>query len=227
MFPFITLFCMFNFLNIDLIESSIDSHSGISYINTAEDLLSDGITDSGERVDIEHLFVLAAVVDPQLRNHAILGLASIERDTDFKHELLAMRTGNIQILAPQVIQSDSLNQETEKNTVIGICKTLSKIRKGQTIKVEEAEALSPWGYLFPDSLESFTTAQRQRVINNSLAHSTLKVERAILGGPTVWSADLSLTGGRPVALSINDDLASKFRVNPSHRIKRNGSWVEK
>ena len=111
MFPFIILFFLFNFLDKDLIESSIDPHSGISYINTAEDLLSDGITDSRERVDIEHLFVLAAVVDPQLRNHAILGLASIERDADFRHELLSMRTGNIPILAPQVIQADSLNPE--------------------------------------------------------------------------------------------------------------------
>ncbi len=217
----------FVLLTQDSFESSIDPFNGLSYINTAEDLLSDGIQTTQERRDIEHLFVLAAVVDPQLRNHAILGLASIERDSDFMHELLAMRTMNQPLLIPQVLQAASITSESQSQVVKNICKSLTKIRRGQTIKKNEADSLKPWGYFFPSSLDSLSSSQRKRAITDELITATLQVELAVLGGPTVWSADLAVTGGRPVALSINDDLASRFRVNPLHRIKRNGVWMMK
>ena len=220
------LLCFFLMaLVADPIETSIDPFNGLSYIDTAEDLLSDGIQSSAERRDIEYLLVLSAVVDPQLRDHAILGLASIERDADFMHELLDMQTINQSLLLPQVIRPTTMQVNDESKTIEGIFKVLGKIRKGQIIKTQEAEALMPWGYLFPFSVDLLTTTRNRRPVTPELIQATLKVELAVLGGPTVWSADFATTSGRPIALSINEDLASRFNVNTNHRIKRNGKWV--
>ena len=55
--------------------------------------------------------------------------------------------------------------------------------------------------------------------------STLKVELTILGGSTLWSADIVTSGGHPVVMSMSDDLATLLSVDPTKRIRKNGKWV--
>ena len=59
-------------------EASLDKRIGLSYFRAAEDLVADSALLDQNRKLAEELFVLSAVIDPSLRNSAIIGLISVQ-----------------------------------------------------------------------------------------------------------------------------------------------------
>ena len=208
-------------------EDSIDVHNGMSYIRVAEDITSLGLNSRADKELVEHLYVLAGIVNPKLRESVILGLISVQDDSDFVQLLQAMKGRSTEVLVPSIINEHVLLQQIEPKKINEVCQVLSDIRSGSRISNQKANLLKPWGYLFPDGLEALIARiqNRTRAISKEDINATLKVELAILGGPTLWSADYNMTSGRPVTLSINDDLATIFGVDPTKRLRKNGLWV--
>ena len=206
-------------------SASLNQFNGLSYIQSAEDLMSDGVS-SDERRHIEHLFVIASIVDPQLRNHSIIGLIAIEDDATQRNKLRSFIPSNTQLVVPSVVQNEVLTIESQSNKATAICKVLTKIRKGQSIDQQELKLLEPWLYLF-DELPSASVNQARRTkLSENMLKATLQVELQVLGGPSVWSADYVATNGTPVSMNVNKDLAVMYNVNPSVRLLKNGRWVK-
>ena len=206
-------------------SDSLSRFNGLTYIQAAEDIISDGITED-ERKDVEHLFIIASIIDPQLRNHSILGLISIESDLIQRNKLRAFIPTTHQLVVPSVVQSETLSIESQPAQAVEICKVLTKIRKGIQIKKDELELLSPWYYLF-DTLPQTTTNQTRRtVLTENMIRATLQVELHVLGGASSWSADYVATDGTPASMNINEDLASMYNVNHANTHYKNGRWVK-
>ena len=207
------------------LESSLNQFNGLSYIQTAEDLMSDGISQD-ERRNIEHLFVLASIVDPQLRNHSIIGLIDIEADNSQRNKLKTMIPSLTQLVVPSVVQNEMLSIESQSVKAFAICKVLTKIRKGQSINQEELQLLEPWLYLFDELPNSTVSQARRNKLSENMLKATLQVELQVLGGASVWSADYVSTNGNPVSMNVNEDLAVMYNVNPAVRLFKNGRWVK-
>ena len=207
------------------LESSLNQFNGLSYIQTAEDLMSDGISQDELR-NIEHLFVLASIIDPQLRNHSIIGLMDIETDNSQRNKLKAMIPSLSQLVVPSVVQNEMLSIESQSVKVSAICKVLTKIRKGQSINQEELQLLEPWLYLFDELPTSTVNQARRNKLSENMLKATLQVELQVLGGASVWSADYVSTNGNPVSMNVNEDLAVMYNVNPAVRLFKNGRWVK-
>jgi len=222
-----TLILTFCILAPEPWERSIDIRNGISYIRVAEDLTATGIDSITKRDLITQLYVLSAITDPRLRDSAILGLASIELDEDFKLQLQSMEHQSDQLLVPSVILQSTSAGSVQPDSIDKLCSILNDIRKGKAVSSDRTNQLRPWGYLFKGGFDRFmrSSNQRRRTISRDTIESTLRVELAVLGGASLWSADYLATSGKPVALSLNDDLATMFKVDPTKRIRRNGEWV--
>jgi hypothetical protein len=199
----------------------------MSYIRAAEDITADGIDSIETRDIVTYLYVIAAITDVRLRDSAILGLISIESDEDLKLKLHSMEHLTDGLLVGSVITNTNSGLSAQSKSIDTLCSTLTTLRKGKTISVERANELRPWGYLFEGGFDNFMQAakQRRRALPQATIESTLRVELAVLGGPALWSADYAATSGKPVALSVNDDLATMFRVDPTKRLRKNGAWV--
>ena len=210
-------------------EQSIDIRDGMSYLKAAEDLTAAGIDSIHKRDLVTHLYVLSAITDQRLRDSAILGLISIESDEDFKLKLLSMEHQIDQLLVSSVIVSAHSLTGAKIESIDSLCTTITKIREGKAISDDRANELRPWGYLFEGGFDRFmqTAKLKRRTVSKETIDSTLRVELAVLGGAMLWSADYTATSGKPVALSLNDDLATMFKVDPTKRIRRNGEWVAK
>ena len=203
---------------------SLNQFNGLSYIHVAEDLMSDGAT-SNERRQIEHLFVLASIIDPQLRNHSFLGLIEIEENAAQRNKLKSLIPSTSQLLVPSVIVNDVLSIESQSIKAADICKVLTKIRKGQSISQNELDLLNPLFYLFDElPIASVNQARRTKLSENMLK-ATLHIELQVLGGASVWSADYVATNGNPVSMNVNEDLAVLYNVNPTAIMFKNGKWL--
>ncbi len=210
-------------------ESSIDPRDGLTYICVAEDLTSSGIQSSLQRKLIVELYVLAAVTDPRLRDSAILGilktLQTSEDNGPLIHQLQLLMHGK-PLLVPSVVNIEYTPLQNAK-LVESVCNTLSIMRQGKTISAKQADSLkSNWPNI-PDSFNVFfqDTQRRKKKLSQDEIESTLKVELAILGGSTLWSADVVTSGGHPVVMSMTDDLATLLSVDPTKRLRKNGKWV--
>ncbi len=201
--------------------TEIEPFNGMSYIEAAEDLQSNGITTSL----ITELYVLAAVAQPMYRDSAILGLLSIENNADVKLELHNLRDPTL-LLVPSMVNVPITPRLDDVATVETICDLLSDIRLGTPLRSEQVEKLRHLTYLFPIFKRILSEAQQKGMqLVESEIKSTLKVELAVLGGPTLWSADAVATGTRPVVVSMSDDIAALMKVDPTKRIRKNGRWV--
>mgnify|MGYP001318391847 CR=1 FL=1 len=208
-------------------EQSLDTRDGMSYIRAAEDITANGIDTIEKRNVATHLYVIAAITDARLRDSAILGIISIQSDEDLKLKLQSMEHLTDDLLIASVVSNTYSSLSAQSKSIDTLCSTLTSLRKGKNVSVERANELRPWGYLFDGGFERFMQAaqQRRRSIPEATIESTLRVELAVLGGPALWSADYAATSGKPVALSVNDDLATMFKVDPTKRLRKNGAWV--
>lgn len=210
-------------------ESSIDPQDGLTYIRAAEDLTSSGIHTSLQRTLIVELYVLAAVTDPRLRDSSILGilktLQTSEDNEPFIHQLQLLMH-NKPPLVPSVVNIQYSPLQDSK-VVESVCNTLSLMRQGKTITAEQADTLKLNWSNIPDSFDIFfqDTQRRRKQLSQDEIEITLKVELAILGGSTLWSADVVTSGGHPVVMSMSDDLATLLSVDPTKRIREKGRWV--
>lgn len=208
-------------------EQSLDTRDGMSYIHAAEDIIERGIHSIETRELVIHLYVIAAITDPNLRDSAILGIISVLSDDDLKLKLRSMENLTTELLVKSVLSIESSVTSSKLDSVDKLCSTLTSLRKGKTISVDSANELRPWGYLLEGGFDRFMQAakHRRRSVSQETIDSTLRVELAVLGGPALWSADFTATSGRPVALTLNDDLATMFNVDPTKRLRKNGAWV--
>ena len=211
----------------DAWEQTLDTRDGMSYIYAAEDITSLGINSIDTRDLVTHLYVIAAITDPRLRDSSILGLISILSDEDMKLKLHSIEHLTTGLLVSSVITNESFSSSSKSDSIDKLCSTLTSLRKGKTVSVESANELRPWGYLFEGGFDRFMRAAKQsrRLLSQETIESTLRVELAVLGGPALWSADYAATSGKPVALTLNDDLATMFNVDPTKRLRKNGAWV--
>lgn len=207
-------------------EDSIDAQDGMSYIRIAEDLSADGIRSTSQRKLITELYVFAAVTEPLYRDSAIRGIISIEKDENLILQLQNLLHSK-PLLIPTVVNIGR-NLTTQNEEVIeSVCDTLTLIRQGKTITSEQADSIQPWSFMFPESFGIFfqDTQRRKKTLTSDEIESTLKVELAVLGGSSLWSADMATSGGHPVVISMSDDLATLLSVDPTKRVRKNGRWV--
>jgi len=204
----------------------LDSSDGLTYIQVAEDLIAEGNLTNASRNLITELYVLAAVTDSTYRDSAILGIISVITDEELIHQLQ-----NIRVVTPLLVTSvvyshqSSYNQSGE--TIDSLCEILITLRQGKPISTEQAMMLRPWAFMFQNSFDMLfqSVQRRRRPLQKPEMDTTLKVELAILGGPTLWSADMAATGGHPVVVSMSDDIATLLSVDPTKRWRKNGQWV--
>lgn len=208
-------------------EETIDPRDGMSYIRVAEDITASGIRSIETRDLVTELYVFAAIADHHLRNSAILGLISIASDVDLQQRLHSVEQFAGGLLVPSIVGNKSVDIYAQPESVDTLCATLTSLRKGRTLSAESRNQLRPWGYLFEGGFDKFMQRanQRRRLLSQETIESTLRVELAILGGPLLWSADYAATSGKPVALSVNNDLATMFGIDPTKRVRKNGEWV--
>ena len=198
----------------------------LSYFRAAENIASLENLSSSERSDIRHLYVLSAVLDSSLRESAIVGLLDIENDPTLKRVLNSMRSNSEMLLVPEVALKKDSPLLLQSNSAEDLCETITSIRFGKRITSEQLQALRPWRYLFPNVFDQIIPNKvGKKLQSKSDIHTTLLVELAILGGPTVWSADYLESGGIPMSFTINDDLATLFQIDPTKTIRINGRWV--
>ena len=208
-------------------EDSLNPQDAMTYIRAAEDLSADGIRSSSQRKLITHLYVIAAVIDPVNRNSAILGVISIQSD-----ENLILQLKNLLHSSPALVPSvvnigPSLTTQDIKR-IESACDTLVAMRQGKTITDEQALAIRPWSFMFPQSFSVYfqETQRRKKILDRDEIESTFKVELEVLGGSSLWSADVATSGGNPVVMSLSDDLAALLSVDPTKKVHKNGRWVK-
>lgn len=209
----------------DTWEESIDSQDGMSYIRIAEDLSADGIRSTVQRKLITELYVFAAVAEPMYRDSAIRGIISIETDENLILQLQNLLYSK-PLLVPSIVNIGR-NLTTQNEEVIeSVCDTLTLIRQGKTITAEQADFIKPWSFMLPESFGIFfqESQRRKKTLTSEEIRSTLKVELAVLGGSSLWSADMATTGGNPVVISMSADLATLLSVDPTKRVRKNGRW---
>jgi hypothetical protein len=130
------------------------------------------------------------------------------------------------LLVPEVALKKDSPLLLQPNSAEDLCETITSIRFGKKITSEQLQALRPWRYLFPNVFDQIIANKvGKKLQSKSDIHATLLVELAILGGPTVWSADYLESGGIPMSFTISDDLATLFQIDPTKSIRKNGRWV--
>ena len=204
----------------------VDQNEPLSYFRAAEDISASNQLSTKDINDIRHLYVIAAVLDPSLRDNSILGLIEIEKDPILKSKLYAMRGNTGKLLVADVLTHKDSPLLYDGQEPAELCKTVVAIRNGKKIEVHELENLRPWRYLFPKIFDRVSTnSSRDKLTSPLQVFKTIKVELAILGGPSLWSADYVYSEGRPVSFSLNDDLASLLEIDSTKVIRRDGRWV--
>ena len=185
-----------------------------------------GIRSASQQRLISELYVLAAVIDPSLRDSAIKGIISNEQDETLKYQLHTLLI-HPPLLVPKVVGSRGQLRILDVETMQSASEAFVAMRQGKTITKEEADAVNPWAYLLPPTFNIFfqDNQRRRKILTSDEIQATYKAELSMLGGPSLWSADLASTGGNPVVITLNDDLATLIGVDPTKRIRKNGRWV--
>ncbi len=208
-------------------EFSLVKSEPMSYIRAAEDIGNSNLSRK-ELQNVRHLYVLAAVLDPSLRQSSILGLAGVKQNDAYLDLLHSMSKSENDLLVPEVVLSRPTATGTQQFTPLELCKTIEKIRNGgENLNLNELEQLHKWRHLFPKIYDRTLEKpiMREPLTSPVEVVKTIKVELAILGGPTVWSSDYIDTQGRPVTFSQSDDLASLFEIDPTKTNYVDGKWV--
>ena len=203
---------------------NLDVRDGLSYIRAAEDLKGTPSQSNSKVALIKELYVLAAVIDPIYKESAILGVISVESDDEVVSRLHNIRT-QPPLLVSGVVHNEQFSS-APKVEVEYVCQALTAYRMRRALSPEQLDALKAWSYLFPSSFENILRDASKKKRNPSThdINATLKVELFVLGGSTLWSADVVTVGNTPVVLSEINDLATLIGVAPSRKVRRDGRW---
>jgi hypothetical protein len=224
------LTCIFLFFVLSFNSQSdfkLDAKSPITYLKAAEDVaIITPILDEN-RTNCKHLYIIAAVLDPSLRESSLLGLIEIETDPILRSKLQAMHASSNTLLVPEVVLRKDSPLLLATQNVEDLCKVIADIRAGKKVTTQELDNLRPWRYLFPRIYDRILSnaSSRKKIISPAEILKTLQVELAIAGGASVWSAEYINTAGNPVSFTLNDDLASLYNIDPTTVIHRNGQWI--
>ncbi len=203
----------------------VDRNDPLSYFRAAEDIAAKSQLSSNDVKQIRHLYVIAAVLDPSLRDNSILGLIDIEKDPTLESMLHAMRETTGQLLVPEVLTHKDSPLLYDGQDPAELCKAIVAIRNGKKLDIE-IDKLRRWRYLFPKIYDRVLRSGSKSKLTSPLQIiKTIKVELAILGGPTIWSTDYVYSDGRPVSFSLSDDLATLFEIDPTKVVLKDGRWV--
>ena len=139
------LVILFTTLNLIHWSDNLDPENGLTYIEAADEIISDGIH-TDEIIDLKNLFVLASVIDPRLRIHSLRGLIHIENDSERKNELISLITSENALLIPEVVHSKTLLLNYSKD-IRSFLDIFNKIRKGNAITPEDKTLIKRGKYL--------------------------------------------------------------------------------
>jgi hypothetical protein len=216
-----------SFMSAGDLDDSLHPLDGMTYLRAAENIASEPKALETSRVLTEQLYVLSAIIDPILRDSAIIGLRSIQDNLEMIQKLDALRLESSVLLVPEVVVQNVHSELEQSETVQELCATLNEIRAGEKVNESQLRAFSPFRFRFPsafDRLMKSALVTQDRLSAKDMTTS-LRIELEVLGGPTLWSADYAATDGRGVFLHTQDNLALLFNVDITKRIRRNGNWV--
>ena len=168
------------------------------------------------------------MIDSSLRESAIIGLISIEENSEVKQQLESLRTPAYALLVPSIVQPHGSGFVDTFESVEDTCAVLTKIRSGKKLSESDAQILKLQRYLHPESIDMLlhsTTHNRQQA-TDEIIEATLRVELTLLGGATLWSADYASTKGKPAMVENNDDLATLLQVDSSKLRYVDGQWTQ-
>lgn len=224
------LICIFLSVSIGFnspLEFNIDTKDPISYLKAAEDVALITAPTTKNSADCKHLYILAAVLDPSLRQSSLLGLIEVETDPTLRSKLQSMHTHFNALLVPEVILRKDSPLLLASQNVEELCKSIAHIRAGKKVTSQELENLRQWRYLFQSIYDRVLSnaGSLKEITSPEEILTTLQVELAITGGANVWSAAFINSNGNPVSFTVNDDLASLYNIDPTKIIRKNGQWV--
>jgi hypothetical protein len=208
-------------------DFELDATYPISYLKAAEDVALISPLTKKNISYCKHLYILAGVLDPSLRESSLIGLMEVETDPILRSKLQAMHTQSNMLLVPTVVLRKDSTLLLAPQNVTELCDSIAHIRAGKKVTTLELENLRPWRYLFPriyDHVLRNVGSQKELTSPVDIL-TTLRVELAITGGANVWSAEIINSKGNPVSFSLNDDLASLYNIDPTKIIRANGQWV--
>ena len=225
----LTLFLCYTFaaIQVPVQENTLDGKDALAYIHLAEDVASSSSLKVDDLRFAKELYILAALINPMYRNTAILGIHAIEEEQSLRSALMNMYSGN-DLLVPSLIRHD-LQTAASSSQEQQITTTFDLIRKWKTLTIEQIESIKPWAFALPRSFEPLfehTIFRIKKPTDEEIA-GTLTAELLALGGATLWSSDIHTTGKLPVTISISNDLATLYGVDPTRRVRNAGNWVEK
>ncbi len=228
----VTALSLSMFFSVGDLENSLNPLDGLTYLRAAEDIAFEEHPLETNRVLAEQLYVLSAIIDPTLRESAIVGLRSIQNSLEMMQKLDALRLESRVLLVPEVVVQNLDPELDQVETVQQLCATLNEIRSGKRVKESQLQTLTPFRFRFPSAFDRLMKSARtedaissKNKISPMNMKTSLRIELDILGGPTLWSADYMATDGRGICAHTQDDLALLFNVDETKRIVKDGEWV--
>ena len=204
----------------------INPNDPMSYIVAAEDISAKQNFTGKQRRLVTELYVLAAVADSSYRESSITGILSLVTEEDVASRLNNLSNA-VPILVPSVVPSKQDSHKHGINKDEKVLEAIALLREGKMLSVEHARVLRPWSFLYSDNFIKVIdeAVQKKRELTSSEVWITLKIELAVLGGASLWSADYAATGGKPVVVSMTTNLAELLGVDPTKLYRKNGMWV--
>ena len=223
--------------------TSLEPSNPRAYFELAEEIAEVAQTDE-QRELAEHLFALAAVLDPRtFGRSSCLGLAQIEKDPAAKRRLLALAS----LLDPSRFSSVPVSAiEAERRTeasaaaIMGATEALSRYRKGQGALALTAakrpgvmEVLETARAAIPGGLARFLEdcklykGQTRPPLSEDEINALLRLEAALLAQANrTWDGELLLSGGQPLVEVDPDRLEESLDVDATRNVYRDGRWVK-
>jgi hypothetical protein len=213
----------------------------LDYFELAEEI-ADVAGENADRELARHLFALSGALDPdRLGRSACLALIDLESDELAKTRLSALASllGDGQFMQRQsfgAADSDQLGGPA----ALAASEALSHYRRGegsQALKALEKtgaqQILERYDQLLPGGLARFVEdckhykGQLKPTLSPGDITRMLYLEAALLSADRTWSAELLLTGGKPMIEVDPTSLDQTFGVDVSKPYFRHGRWVER
>jgi len=221
----ITLFCLSSY---DPATPTLDGTDGLAYIEMAEDILASGKSERGIAF-ARKCYVLSAIVDPELKRSAILGLIEIDNNEQRSAQLLASLPSGKLLLGEVVVRVDAVRPIATPKAVISACKEVQNLRILDKIQLTERddkriELLRFASLSLPSTLRKVLLEGGKVSRNKQVVSDSLKAELKLLGGTTQWSAAVLVEGNVPLNVLGTVDLAALMVIDASTSIFENVKW---